>query len=251
VLVDGVEPLEHLAEPLGPDRDHEGQADGRRKGVPTAHPVPEAEHVDGVDAELGDLLRVRGHRDEVLGHGRLVAQPLEQPAAGLLGVGQRLQGGEGLGGDDEQRAGRRKVAGRLGEVGGVDVGHEPEVQGPVRIVAQGRVGHRRPEVGAADPDVDDGLDPLAGVPGPRSVADPVGEVGHPDEHVVDVVADLLAVDLGPGRAGIPEGDVQHGPVLGRVDVLAAEQGLRASRRPARSASATSSPIVSSVSRFFE
>ena len=197
--------------------------------------------------------RVRGHRDEVLGHGCLVAaQPLDQPAAGLRGVGQRLEGGEGLGRDDEQRAGRVQVAGRLGQVGRV-VGDEPEVEGPVRVVPQRRVGHRRPEVGAADPDVDDRPDPFAGVPGPRAVAHSVGEVGHPVQHLVHVVVDLLSVDQQVEAGRIAQGDVQHGPVLGRVDVPAAEHRLRRSRRPrARPAprAARSSPrsVGSSSSR---
>ena len=205
VLVDGVEPVEHLAVVRRADRDHQRQADGRREGVPAADPVPEAEHVRGVDAERGDLLGVGGDGDEVLGDRRLVAaQPVEQPAAGLRGVGQRLLGGEGLRRDDEQRAGRVEVAGGLGQVGRVDVGDEPEGQRPVGVVAQRQVGHRRAEVGAADADVDDGPDPLAGVPGPRAAAHPVGEVGHPAEHLLDVVPHVLAVDLeaaaAPGRA---------------------------------------------------
>ena len=52
--------------------------------------------------------------------------------------------------------------------------------------------------------------------------------------------------------GRPQRDVQHGPVLGDVDVLAAEHGVDASSRtPARRARATSSRIVSAVMRFFE
>ena len=51
----GVEAGEHLAELLGPDRDHERQADRRVVRVAAADPVPEAEHVRGVDAELAHL----------------------------------------------------------------------------------------------------------------------------------------------------------------------------------------------------
>src|SRR3546814_17991370 len=41
-----------------------------------------------------------------------------------VGVGQRLQRGEGLGADDEQRFGRVQSAHGLAEVGAVDIGHE-------------------------------------------------------------------------------------------------------------------------------
>ena len=52
VLVHGVEAGEHVAEIVRADGDHGGQADGGIHGVAAADPVPEAEHVGGVDAEL-------------------------------------------------------------------------------------------------------------------------------------------------------------------------------------------------------
>ena len=52
----------------------------------------------------------------------------QRPGARRAGVGHRLQRGEGLRRDDEQRLGRVEVAGRLGEVGAVDVRDEAEGQ---------------------------------------------------------------------------------------------------------------------------
>ena len=52
---------------------------------------------------------------------------------------------------------------RLGEVGAVDVRDEAERQRALAVVLQRLVRHDRPEVGAADPDVDDVANPLAGV----------------------------------------------------------------------------------------
>ena len=102
---------------------------------------------------------------------------------------------------------------------------------PVLAVGgQGLVGHHRAEVGAADADVDDRADPLAGDAGPRAGADLVGEGVDPVEHLVDVGDDVLAVDLERASARQPQRGVQHGAVLGDVDVLAA----RTSRRAARS-----------------
>ena len=68
-----VEAGQHLPEALGPDREHRRQADRRVHRVAAADPVPEAEHVVGVDPELRDLLGVGRDRDEVLGDRRLVA----------------------------------------------------------------------------------------------------------------------------------------------------------------------------------
>ena len=55
---------------------------------------------------------------------------------------------------------------------------------------------------------------------------------HPVEHLVDLLDDVDAVDHERALARHPQRDVEHGAVLGDVDVLAAEHGL-APLRPAR------------------
>ena len=82
-------PSRNWRKPAGPIDEHQRQADRRVDRVAAADPVPEAEHVLGVDAELGDLLGVGADRDEVLGD-RGVAQLGGQPAARLARVGERL-----------------------------------------------------------------------------------------------------------------------------------------------------------------
>ena len=89
VLVDGAEPGEELAERVGSDEQHQRQPDRRVDRVATTDPVPEAEHVGGVDAERGDLLGVRRDGDEVVGDGRLAERVDEPPPRGA-GVRQRL-----------------------------------------------------------------------------------------------------------------------------------------------------------------
>ena len=230
VLVDRVEAGQHLVEGHPSDGDHERKADGRVVRVAAADPVPEHEHVVGVDPELGHGLGVGRHGDEVLGHGvvaGLVAQALEEPVPGGRRVGQRLERGERLGADDEQRGGRVEVVGGGVEVDRVDVGDEAAREAGHRLVGQGLGGHGRAEVGAADADVDDGPDALAGGAHPVAVADALGQLAHLVEDVVDVLGDVLAVDrelLGGGHA---ECHVEDGAVLGRVDVLAFEHGVAA------------------------
>ena len=57
MLVDRVEPVEHRAEVLRADRDHGRKPDRRVHRVASADPVPEAEHVLRVDAELASPRR--------------------------------------------------------------------------------------------------------------------------------------------------------------------------------------------------
>ena len=159
-----MEAVEHGAEVVRADGDHGGEADGAIHGVAAADPIPELEHVVGVDAELRHLLGVGRDGDEVLGDGRLVAaEALQGPVAGGVGVGHGLEGGEGLGGDEEEGFVGFEVNDCFGEVGSVDVGDEAEGEIALRVVLESLVGHDGTEVGAADADVDDVLDALAGV----------------------------------------------------------------------------------------
>ena len=90
-----VEAVEELAEVLRADGEHGGKTDGGIHRVAAADPIPEAEHVGGVDAEGGDFFGVGGDGDEMLGHGFFVAaESLEQPGAGAAGIGHGLEGGE-------------------------------------------------------------------------------------------------------------------------------------------------------------
>ena len=55
----------------------------------------------------------------------------------------------------------------------------------------------------------------------------VGHLTHPVEHLVHVGHHVLPVDLEVGAPRHPQGHVEHGPVLGGVDVAAGEHGVAA------------------------
>ena len=91
----------------------------------------------------------------------------------------------------------------------------------VVIGAQRQRHHGRPEVRAADADIDD-VGELAALAGDGAAADLVGEGAHRVEHVMDVRHDVAAIDL-VALAGLgAERDMQHRAVLGDVDLLARE-----------------------------
>ena len=144
-----------------------------------------------------------------------------------MGVGHRLQRREGFRRDDEQRLRRIEVVDGLREVGAIDVRHEAERHGAVAVMLEGLVGHHRPEVGAADADVDDVADALAGVALPGAAADAVAEVRHLVEHGVDLGHHVLAVDDDRCAARRAQGHVQDGAVFRDVDLVAPEHGVDA------------------------
>ena len=55
--------------------------------------------------------------------------------------------------------------------------------------------------------------------------------GHPVEHRVDVGHDVPSVDDDRGLSRRAQGDVQHGAVLGDVDLVAAEHRVDALAQP--------------------
>src|SRR5205085_8784440 len=120
-----------------------------------------------------------------------------------------------------------EVARRLHEVRAVDVGHEAQREPPVRVPAQRLGGHGGPEVGAADPEVDDVADGAPGEARPRPAAHAAGEVRHAIEHGMDARHDVLAVHDDARAAGGAQRDVQDGPTLGDVELLAGEHRLDA------------------------
>ena len=134
--VDGVESAEEFGEAFFADRRHHREADRGIHRVAATHPVPEAEHVDGVDSEVRHRFRVGADGREMLGDGVLArTEFLQQPPLGCRRVGQRLQRREGFRGDDEERLLGVEVGKCRDHVGRVDVGHEVAADVGVDVVA--------------------------------------------------------------------------------------------------------------------
>ena len=157
-----------------------------------------------------------GHRLDV------TAESRQRPVARRVGIGHRLERGEGLRGDDEECLGRIQIADRLGEIGAIDIGNKAEGHVPLAVVAKRLVGHDGAEIRTADPDVDHVLDALAGVSLPLTASHALGKGTHGFENLVDLGNDIHAVHFDHLSLGRPEGHVQDGPVLGDVDLLPGE-----------------------------
>jgi hypothetical protein len=98
----------------------------------------------------------------------------------------------------------------------------------------------------------DVADALAGVAFPGPAAHAVGKSRHLIEHGVHFGNDVLAPsDQDRGAARSAQRDVQHGAVLGDVDLLAAEHRVDALAQPRFLGQLHQQRSVSSVTRFFE
>ena len=152
---------------LGADGEHRRQADRGVHRVAPADPVPEAEHVGGVDAELRRRARRWSTRRRSawrppprrpsLASAHCRAERALVIVSSVVNVFEETM-------NSVSSASRSRVASTKSVA--VDVGDEAEGQVALAVVAQRLVRHHRPEVGAADADVDDVADRLAGVPLP-------------------------------------------------------------------------------------
>ena len=161
-------------------------------------------------------LDVAGRGDEVLvDAGAAVGQ---EPGLRGRGVGERLLGREGLAGDQEQRLVGVDPRQHRGDVVAVDVGDEVKRQAGVGERGQRPHRHLRPEVAAADADVDDVTQScrrrdIGAGPGR------FGELEHRLEHGVHLGRERRL----PRRC--TQRRVQHGAVLGAVDRGAGEHRI--------------------------
>src|SRR5207244_12246551 len=91
-----------------------------------------------------------------------------------MGVRHRLERRKSFRRDDEQGFRRIEVPYRFSEVGSINVGDEAKTHVALGVVLERFVGHDRPEIGAANPDVDDVTNAVFGMAFPRLAPYPVG-----------------------------------------------------------------------------
>ena len=204
------------------DADANRESDGRPEGVATTDPIPELEHVGLIDAEGRHSSSVGGKSDEVLGDSGLVLGRLQEPLLCGLGVGDSLLSGERLGSHNEQsRLGVADPEG-LSHIRAVNVGDEVHGDVALAVELESFGYHDGAKVRATNANVDDGIDGLSSVSLPLAGTNLLGELLHVVEHFMNTIVCALLLERVSTLAGrwVPEGNVKHCAVLGRVDVLA-------------------------------
>ena len=121
----------------------------------------------------------------------------------------------------------------------------------IAVMLQRLVGHHGPEVGAADPDVDDVANAFACVSFPFAAADATREIRHLVEDGMDQGHDVLSVHEDGRGLGRAQGYVQDGTFLREIDLVAAKHGIDMRPQAGLLRQWMSSVMVSSVMRFLE
>ncbi|GMR55918.1 hypothetical protein PMAYCL1PPCAC_26113, partial [Pristionchus mayeri] len=221
VSIDQIRASQKLLEVVEANVDGDREADGRPEGVTATNPIPELEHVGGVDAELGGLGDVGGEGDEVLRHVGGRGSLGEEPLLGCLCIRDRLLSRERFRRNDEESCLRRETRGHLNDVCSIDVADEVDL-GADLVVAQGLSHHQRTQIRSSDADVDDISDLLASVASPGARDDRSAELLHVSQHAVDIGHHILSLHENGRVSAVAKRDVKHSTVLGEVDLLAAE-----------------------------
>ena len=225
MLVHQVRAVEHFDEVFFAEIQHNRQADGRPQAVSSADPVPKFKHIGGIDTEFGNGFLVGRYSNEVFGHGAFIACMIQEPFTRGQGVGEGFLGGEGFGGDDEQRGFRVDFGQYVAQLGAVHVGDEVHVQTRMAERLERGTHHQRAEVRAADTDVDDIGNDLIGIAQPAAAADFMREFAHALQDMVDLRHDILAIHDDGGIGAVAQGNVEYGAVFCRIDFFAVEHLL--------------------------
>ena len=211
--------LQEGVEILGPDGQHDRKANRPPHGIAPADPIGKTEHVIRVDSEGAGLVGGRAERGELTPH--IAAARLKPGLCGMR-VGHRLDGGEGLGGDNHQRGARVQILERIGNMRAIHVRHEMAAR-PVMVWRQRQHRHHRPQIRSANADIDHIGDLAAGACD-FTTAQSGGEIAHPLQCRAHLGHDILPVHDHRRRILPPQGRVQNRPVFGLVDFLTGEHG---------------------------
>ena len=223
MLVHRAEPGEQLTEVVTADGHERRQPRRRAERGAAADPVPDAEDV--LCRDPGGSGRVDVRRDSREVPTDVIPKRRRRPSPGGLRVHARLQRAHRLRDDDEERLRGIEVSRGLGQVGGVDVRDEPDVDAARRVRPERLARHRGPEVASPDPDVHDGADALPGRSHPLARANAVSEGDGSIELLVHVLDDIPSPHHERPRARHPQRHVQGGATLRDVDGRTAKHRL--------------------------
>ncbi len=146
---------------------------------------------------------------------------IPKPGACGVGIGHRLEGGKGLGcDDDESRAGIEGFQ-RVRDVRPIDVGNKVK---PWSVVEGGKRPdrHQRPEVRAADTDIDHIAEGFTGQACSASLPKIPGEAEHAFPHPQDPCHDIPAGHCDVVVTSAPQCHVERGAAFRDIDLLSPE-----------------------------
>ena len=225
MAVHGMKAIQHAHKVFRTNRNHQRQPDGGSQRITPADPIPKLKHVGGINPERLNFPLGRGNRHKVTRHRRRIAQLPHKPIPRRGRVGHRFLRGERLGRDNKKRLCRVQIAGGLGQMRAIHIGHKAHRQVAPAKRLQRLIRHRRPQIAAPDANVDNVANGLAREAQPVTGAHARGKRAHLVQHRTNRWHHILTIHRN-GRVGaIAQRNVQHRAVFRLVDFLPGKHRL--------------------------
>src|SRR4051794_4828806 len=87
-----------------------------------------------------------------------------------------------------------EVTNRFGNIGRINVRHEPKIHIPFAVMLEGFISHHWSEIRTTDTNVHDTADTFSGVTFPRAAPDAIRKLSHLFEDLVNLAHHVLSVN---------------------------------------------------------
>ena len=131
------------------------------------------------------------------GFGR-TTQSRQQPFPGALRIGHGFQSGERFGRNYEECFRGIQITRCLHKIRAIHVRDEPEGEAAITIIFQRLIGHHGAKIRSADANIDNVLDPLAGMSFPFASPDAIRKRGQLVQDSLHLRHDVLTIDENAG-----------------------------------------------------
>src|SRR5260364_393585 len=166
------------AEMRGADLQHDRQPRRGPQRITPANPIPHLKQVFKRNAELNRRLSIGSDADEMHIKRRFRRAALEKCVAQRARVAHRLKRGEGFGDDNRERCVKIDGFERALYLRAVDIRHKMDIQIGSTERMQRLTDHFWTELRAADANIDERADRLAGIAAPMAAAHALGKRAH-------------------------------------------------------------------------
>ena len=147
-----------------------------------------------------------------------------QPVTRSVRVGHGLQCSKCFGSDNKQRFIRAQAAHRFSKIGAIHVGNKAQLQSAVTVITQRFKRHHRPEIGTANPDINDITNGTPAVAFPLTCTNCLSALGHACQYAMHFRHHVNACCFDNCSCRCTQSNMQSGALFGSIDRFTGEHG---------------------------
>ena len=211
--------VQHPFKIIHTDGNGNRKPDGRPHGITAADKIPKFKHIFRINAKLFNFFNICRQGHKVLGN-RMLAQRIDQPFPAGSGVCQRFNRRKSFGCHDKQRRFRINSVQNLCASRPVNIRNKIAVNVFCPILAQSLNRHHRPQIRAADTDIDNIRQFFAGITFKLAQSDSLGKTAHFGQDLINFRHNVLTVHINRRISPVSESRMQNRTVLRKINPLA-------------------------------